>query len=73
MTNLLLTLSILFCACSTSEFKDSITTGNTGSDTSKILIVYLSRTNNTKAVAQMIHQNVGGTMVALELIKQVTV
>ncbi|MBS7565347.1 flavodoxin [Mucilaginibacter sp. Bleaf8] len=35
----------------------------------KILIVYLSRTNNTKAVAQMIQQKVGGTLVALELEK----
>lgn len=34
-----------------------------------ILIVYLSRTNNTKAVAEMIHDNVGGTLVALELEK----
>jgi flavodoxin len=34
-----------------------------------ILIVYLSRTNNTKAVAEFIKQKVGGTMVALELEK----
>ena len=33
----------------------------------KILIVYLSRTNNTKAVAEMIQQKVGGRIVALEL------
>lgn len=33
----------------------------------KILIVYLSRTNNTKTVAEIIQKNVGGTMVALEL------
>lgn len=33
----------------------------------KILIVYLSRTNNTRAIAEFIHQKVGGTMVALEL------
>lgn len=32
-----------------------------------VLIVYLSRTNNTKAVAQMIQKQVGGTLVALEL------
>lgn len=32
----------------------------------KILIVYLSRTNNTKAIAEIIHNKVGGTMVALE-------
>lgn len=33
----------------------------------KILIVYLSRTSNTKAVADFIHQKVGGTIVPLEL------
>jgi flavodoxin len=32
-----------------------------------ILIVYLSRTKNTKAVAEMIHKSVGGTLVELEL------
>ncbi|MBZ5856035.1 flavodoxin family protein [Flavihumibacter profundi] len=35
----------------------------------KILIVYLSRTNNTKAIAEIIHKNTGGTLVALELEK----
>ena len=34
----------------------------------KILIVYLSRTNNTKAVAEMIQKQVGGVLVALELV-----
>lgn len=33
----------------------------------KILIVYLSRTNNTKFVAEMIQDKVGGTLVSLEL------
>ena len=33
----------------------------------KVLIVYLSRTNNTKAIAEIIHEKVGGTMVPLEL------
>jgi flavodoxin len=33
----------------------------------KILIVYLSRTNNTKTIAEFIQQRVGGTMVAVEL------
>ncbi len=33
----------------------------------KVLIVYLSRTNNTKALAEIIHQQVGGNLVALEL------
>ncbi|WP_379802292.1 flavodoxin family protein [Flavihumibacter stibioxidans] len=37
-------------------------------DPDKVLIVYLSRTNNTKAIAEIIHENVGGTLVALELV-----
>ena len=35
----------------------------------KILIVYLSRTNNTKAIAEIIQKNVGGKLVAIELEK----
>jgi flavodoxin len=35
----------------------------------KILIVYLSRTNNTRAIAEIIQKNVGGKLVALELQK----
>src|SRR5690349_11047017 len=35
----------------------------------KVLIVYLSRTNNTKAIAEIIHKNVGGSLVPLELNK----
>ena len=34
----------------------------------KVLIVYLSRTNNTKAVAEIIHKKVGGDLAALELV-----
>jgi len=33
----------------------------------KILIVYLTRTKNTKAVAKMIYNSVGGDLIALEL------
>ena len=35
----------------------------------KILIVYLSRTNNTKAIAEIIQRNVGGKLISLELVK----
>src|SRR4051794_40779836 len=35
----------------------------------KVLIVYLSRTNNTKAIAELIHKKVGGTIAPLELEK----
>ena len=33
----------------------------------KVLIVYSSRTNNTKAIAEFIQQKVGGKIVALQL------
>jgi flavodoxin len=35
----------------------------------KALIVYLSRTNNTKAIAEIIHSKVGGDLVAIEMEK----
>lgn len=34
----------------------------------KILIVYLSRTNNTRAVAEIIHKHIGGDLVPIELV-----
>lgn len=40
---------------------------STNSD--KILIVYLTRTQNTKAVAEMINRQVGGDLIALELVQ----
>jgi len=49
-----------------------LTSGCTNAQTvssKNILIVYLSRTNNTKVIAEMIQQNVGGKLVALELEK----
>lgn len=69
MMNLMLALSILFSACSTSELKDGSAQMDVSSDSTNILIVYLSRTNNTKAIAEIIQQNVGGTLAALELEK----
>lgn len=36
-------------------------------DKENTLIVYLSRTNNTEAVAEIIHNEVGGTMEELDL------
>jgi len=46
-----------------------LTVGTSGQipSSEKTLIVYLSRTNNTRAVAEMIHAYVGGKLVALEL------
>jgi len=51
-------------------FALSVSSGNSMAQTipkNKVLIVYLSRTNNTKAVAEMIHHQMGGVIVALEL------
>lgn len=41
---------------------------NTQVASDKILIVYLSRTKNTKAVAEMIQEQVGGTLIEVELV-----
>ena len=60
LTSILLIIGLcISSSCSNSQFMTS----------KKILIVYLSRTNNTKAITEIIHQNVGGTLVALELEK----
>ena len=69
MTHLLLVFAILFSACSSSGIKEVDSKTDTTSNSTKILIVYLSRTNNTKAIAEIIHRNVGGTLVALQLEK----
>lgn len=39
-----------------------------GAVSEDILIVYLSRTNNTKALAEIIHNEVGGDLIPLELV-----
>ena len=69
MINLMIAFSLLISACSTSGLKDGLVKPNVVADTNKILIMYLSRTNNTKTVAEIIHKNVGGTLIALELEK----
>ena len=65
---LLLALSTTFCLLSGySRAQQSPANSQQLPTDKKILIVYLSRTNNTKAIAEIIHQKVGGTLVALEL------
>ena len=60
---------LLIAGCSSSQSKDNGSRTDSVKTPAKILIVYLSRTNNTKAIAEIIHSNAGGTMVALELEK----
>ncbi|OQP60057.1 flavodoxin [Niastella vici] len=69
MTNMFLAFILFISACSTSGKKDSETTMDSTYYRNKILIVYLSRTNNTKVIAEIIHQKVGGTLVPLKLEK----
>lgn len=69
MTHLLLTFFLLISSCSSFPENGARYEMKVSSDTSKVLIVYLSRTNNTKAIAEIIHEHVGGTLVALELEK----
>ena len=65
----LLTFSFLISACSLFQTGNINTKSDATLDSNKVLIVYLSRTNNTKAIAEIIHRNVGGALVALELEK----
>jgi flavodoxin len=59
----------LISSCCSSQDNERKSNAEFTGSTQEILIVYLSRTNNTKAIAEIIHENVGGTLVALELEK----
>ena len=66
----LLAVFFLFVsACSSSQVKQANRRTDSAFDPAKVLIVYLSRTANTKTIAEIIQANVGGTLVALELEK----
>ncbi|AWW29677.1 flavodoxin [Echinicola strongylocentroti] len=51
----------------TSQTQTELNTNAVETTPDKILIVYLTRTKNTKAVAEMIEAKVGGTLLSLEL------
>ncbi len=69
LTHMLLAFFLLIAACSSSQMKDAKAKTDDTLSSNKVLIVYLSRTNNTKAIAEIIHSNVGGKIIALELEK----
>src|SRR6266498_3710943 len=69
MKQILFAFFLFISACSSSQMKESNIKADTTLDPTKVLIVCLSRTNNTKTIAEIIHRNVGGTLVALELEK----
>jgi flavodoxin len=69
LAHLLLAFLFLVSACSSTQTERIDAETGTDVAAGKILIVYLSRTKNTKAVAEMIQKNVGGKLVAIELEK----
>ncbi len=69
ITHMLLAFFLMISACSSSQTKDINAKVDSTINPDKILIVYLSRTNNTKAIAEIIQRNVGGRLIALELEK----
>lgn len=65
---LLLTILTVLCLASGASRAQQPAANSQRVPTEKnTLVVYLSRTNNTKAIAEIIHQKIGGTLVALEL------
>ncbi len=67
MSQMFLTLVLFIQACLPAETRNNEPITRQTTDPKKVLIVYLSRTNNTKAIAEIIQKNVGGRLVALEL------
>jgi flavodoxin len=61
----LIAIAICFVACSNAQQRQS--NAKVSQLERKVLIVYLSRTNNTKVVAEFIHDEVGGALAPLEL------
>jgi flavodoxin len=63
----LIALLVLLSVSCSSQVNDTESKTNFSGELENILIVYLTRTNNTKAVAEIIHKKVGGVLVGLEL------
>jgi flavodoxin len=69
MTHLLFAFFLFLSSCSSSGMQEMDTSSDSTIASEKVLIVYLSRTNNTRTIAKIIHNYVGGKIVALELEK----
>lgn len=62
-----LLIFMLPVSCTPAQQETIMPNGQSNINPERTLIVYLSRTQNTKAVAEIIHKNIGGTLIALEL------
>ncbi|QRR04040.1 NAD(P)H-dependent oxidoreductase [Dyadobacter sandarakinus] len=67
ITSIIILLALSHFACSSNEQAEIGLDSIPVAPFEKTLIVYLSRTSNTKAVAEMIKAQTGGKLVALEL------
>lgn len=57
----------VFSGLASCQSNEKVDLENANPNVEKVLIIYLSRTQNTKAVAQMIHQKVGGTIIEIDV------
>lgn len=69
MIQMFLAFSFLISSCSPLGTRNYNANADPAIDSGKVLVVYLSRTNNTKAIAEIISKIGGGKLVALELEK----
>lgn len=58
---------VLFLSANAMLFPSAVQAESNDVNMGKVLIVYLSRTENTKAVAEIIQRHTGGKLIALEL------
>jgi len=65
----LLAIYVLLSSCFSPQEKNDNSKPGISTKPANMLIVYLSRTNNTKTIAEIIHRHTGGTIIALELEK----
>jgi flavodoxin len=66
---IIMTTICLLSGCSTAQKPLTNKKARAQLTDKKVLIVYLSRTENTRAIAEIIHKNVGGELAELELEK----
>jgi len=64
---IVLLVFMLPVSCTSAQQETIKPNGQSNIKPERTLIVYLSRTQNTKAVAEYIHKNIGGILIALEL------
>lgn len=65
--SIILLLGSLACYAQTDRQTQAVKTPEKTTDKQNVLIVYLTRTGNTEAVARMIQKEVGGDLVSLEI------